>query len=545
MSSDITVPGVSQLNGPGIFTSVVVPGSGGGGAITPQFVLLLANGLSSSLANTSATNSPGTLYGSNTLTPINTVSDMINFAGAGSPAHLGFAAFRAVNQSTPVFYSPIECPTSATASTQTGTVTVSGTVTSGIVNYFVAGQNPVPTQYFSTDTASTLATRIAASITATQYLPVTATASGGTITVTAKVAAQRGNFLRGFFQVVGGSGVTVTPSTPTFFTGGTGSDASISGGGGYLQVLNAIASTRNLFAYVVPECGWDSVDGYNLLAANYSNYPVAQVQNFIDSQAQPSVGLRMRAIFGFNDSFAHAQNTSLDVNDVRLEAWGLPNSDLTPFLLAVNSALAVTLFETTPLSPAGVNYDNFGGDPVSAPFWKVPAPLDGSSPSVTQLQAAALAGITPIGVVAQTQRTTVFQRCTSYFYPPGQPTLLDLRGQDGGSMTTNDRFWNDVNSRLRATTYRSVINPNTSATGSSPNPPNVVSADDVSDAVTFVVNQYAAAGLINGSQTLGTLVVRQNAYNTTSIGVQLTLYTSNLLHQILLSGQGLPALVIQ
>jgi hypothetical protein len=64
------------------------------------------------------------------------------------------------------------------------------------------------------------------------------------------------------------------------------------------------------------------------------------------------------------------------------------------------------------------------------------------------------------------------------------------------------------------------------------------------DIVTQVINEYAAAYLINGSQTLTSLVVQQNTVNANSIGVRLTLFTSNLLHQVLINGSGLPALVV-
>lgn len=549
MVSDITVNGVTAQTGPGVFVQLTVPGSQDGSATAEYTALLVGNGLASSLANTVATLGTGVIAGPNsTLYPINTVQDIITFAGAGSPLQLAYSAFRSVNTSTPLSVMPIEVATGGTAASQTLTITAAGSPTqvSGVIQYSVGGQAPSQANFLggsAPDSASAIATKLAAAINSNQFLPVTAAASSNTVVVTAKVANARGNFLRGFAQVVAGAGVTVTVTSPTFFTGGAGSDASIGGGGGYLQQFNALSQTVTRNYYVVPECGFDSVDGYNQVSHSFSTGAVAYVQGYIDEVAVPAIGIRQRAVFGSVDTVGYTEQTALDADDIRCEVVLLPNSDIGPFNLVANWAACISLFETVPLGPQGVNFDNFGGDPGSVSFWTVPAPLDGSVMSTASLQSCINAGVTPVKVVSGTQRTVVLQRVTSYFYPPSSPTLLDLRAQDAGMITICDRFYDDVQDAFVAKTSRSLIGAEPPA-GSPPAPPGVVTVSVANDIVTQVINQYAAAYLINGPQTLNSLVVQQNTVNANSIGVRLTLFTSNLLHQVLINGSGLPALVV-
>src|SRR5271154_6148931 len=124
--SDINLIGVNNNAGPGVFVQLTIPGSQGGSATSQYVVLLMANGLAGSTANTVATSAPGTFFGPNTLTPVNTVQDVINLFGPGSPGHLGFAAFKALNTTTPLFIAPIEMVSTGTAATQTINITAVG-----------------------------------------------------------------------------------------------------------------------------------------------------------------------------------------------------------------------------------------------------------------------------------------------------------------------------------------------------------------------------------------------------------------------------------
>lgn len=541
MAADITLPGVSSLAGPGVYVSLTIPGSQSGAPSSQYTALLLANGLSGSIANAAATATPGTLYSTNTLVPVNTVQDVINLFGSGSPMHLGYSAFRAKNPNTPVTLAPIEVISSGTAASLTITITAAGAPnqTSGLVQFLVDGKTPVQANYVggsSPDSATTIAANLAAAINANGFLPVVATSASAVLTVTAKVKGQRGNFLRGFAQVVSGSGVSVSVTSPTFFTSGAGSDSA-----SYAAVLSAISETSNRFYYYIPEAGYDSVDGYNSTTGSFTGGPVALVQEQIDSMALPAVGIRQRVIFGSVDTLASTQHTALDVDDVRCEGIWLPNADLTPFELAATWASAIMDFETVPLSAAGVNFDNFGGDPESQPFWSVPAPLDGSSPSNAALQSAIITGITPVKCV--NQRTVVYKRCTSYFYPLSSPSLLDLRATDAGMVTVCDRFFDDLQGLLQVRFPRSVIGTDP-ASGSAPAPPHVVTPDNVLDVVNQVIAQYASAAIIQGPPTLAGVIVQENANPPTSIGVRIPLYVANLLHTILVDGNGLQGLVI-
>lgn len=540
--SDVTLPGVPSNALPGVYVNLTIPGAASG-TLTAQYVVLI---LGNPLAGTPAASATaGTVYGPDTLVPLNTLSDMQSLAGFGSSPSLMFSAFRLENQTTPVYFAPVAQATGAFA-TQTVTITAAGgsSQTTGEIQYTVDGFIPLQTTFASTDSATTIATNLAQAINNNINLPVTAAASTNTVVVTSKVKNQRMNFLRGFAQVVAGSGVTVTPATPTFFANGSGSDAA-----GYLSTLNAIASTNNRYYYLLPEAGFDSVDGYNAVAGNFSNGAVAAIQSFIDTQAQPANGNRQRAIFGSNDTLGNSALTAYNVNDVRLEAAWLPNSDLLPCQLAANMAAAVTNFETVPLAASGISFDNFGAEPSSVNFWSVPAPLDGSAPSKSNQQSAINSGLTPLKVLGNSGKTCIVKRCTSYFYFPADPgtgvssALRDFRATDAGQITVCDRFFDDLSNLIQVRFARNLIGADP-AQGSPPAAPFVCTPDNLEDVVLQVINQYAAANLVNGPQTIQTLLVQQNANPPTAMGVVVGLFVSNLLHQVLIQGTGMPALVV-
>lgn len=530
--ADVVLQGVPSTAPPGVYVQLDFAQGQAGAPTEVYSAIILANTTSQGSQSGAAA---GSVFGPNTLVPCQTVQDAINLFGAGSGCALMYAAFKAKNQTTPLFVAPVAAAT-GTAASQSVTLTAAGSPsqTTGVVQYSVDAKNPAQAVFAATDSATTIAANLASAINGNVNLPVTATSTGAVLTVTAKVVGARGNDLRGFAQVVSGSGVTVSVASPTNFTSGAGSDAT-----GYQNTLNALAGNGQRYYYFMTEAAWDNADGYvNLIPS--------EVQSFIDSQALPSNGLRQRAIFGSNDTLAHSSAVSTLINDPRLEAVWCKNLDLSPGELAASWGAAVALTETVPLGAQDVNFDGFGSDAASQPLWSVKAPLDGSAPSATDIQTAIVSGVTPLRVTPG-GGTSVVKRVTSRYFTlggaGGSQQVLDLRITDAGKVTICDRFFDDL-SALISLRYPRMLIGNDPVSGSPPPAPGVVTPSKIRNTCIEVIQTYAASGLINGPATLDGLVVTRNNNPSTSIGILVPLFVADPLHTVLIHGLQLPALVV-
>jgi phage tail sheath gpL-like len=531
--ADIVLQGVPSTAPPGVYVQLNFAQGASGAPTQIYSVLFLANFTSQGSVASSFT--PGQVFGPTTLVPCQTVQDAINLFGAGSGAHLMLAAFRAKNVTTPVFVAPVQ-PATGVAASQVVTIVANGTggnpaQTVGVVSYRVDGKSPAQAVFQATDTATTIATNLAAAINGNVNLPVTAASAAGVLTVTAKVVGARGNDLRGFAQVVSGSGVTVSVTSPAFFTSGAGSDAA-----GYTATLAALASNGQRYYYYVCEAGLDNTDGY-------VNGIPALVQSQIDSMALPDIGLRQRALFGSNDTVAHTAAAVTEINDPRLEVIQCKNLDLTPGELAASWAAAITAIETVPLTAQDVNFDGFGADAGSQPLWSIPAPLDGSAPSSSDIQTCVVSGITSLRVAPGNTTNVVKRATTRYFTLAGSSQVLDLRVTDSGKVTICDRFFDDL-SALIALRYPRMMIGNDPVSGSPPPAPGVVTPSKIKNTCLEVIQTYAAAGLINGPATAAGLLVQRNVTPSTSIGILVPLFVADPLHTVLIMGNQLPSFIV-
>lgn len=138
--------------------------------------------------------------------------------GPGTPGHLtAKQLFRAY----PLAKVDVISPTVSAGSTASGTITLGGTVTTNmVVRLWVKGY-PIDLTWnvgtSVTDAGEALEALINA---ATDYLPVAANNSSGTVTATAKLAGPWGNDVTLYYEILEGAGGTVTLSGATL-TGGT------------------------------------------------------------------------------------------------------------------------------------------------------------------------------------------------------------------------------------------------------------------------------------------------------------------------------------
>lgn len=450
----------------------------------------------------------GYVYGPDTLVGMSSVQDAITLFGAGSPAQRMVAAFFAVNPNTPLYVAPVKAATGGAASTLV--ITLGGPATlSGTIRCNIVGDNPVDTGFLAGDTATQVAANMAININSQTSLPVTAAAASGVLTLTAKVVGARSNWLRGSARLLSGAGITSDKARQQFFTGGTGNDS-------YTNVLNFLATTGIRYYYYITEAGCDSVDSTQFLA----------VKAQIDTLSQPTIGLRQRCVGGSSDTLANTESATTSVNDARAECIWLQNSDTVPSELAANTVAVYSLFETPPLSSQGVNFDGFGNDPGSAPFWNaVSAPLDGSAPSQASIKSAVLSGVTPLKV-QQGGRTSIVKRLTTHFL---NGAVNDYRITDSGKVTICDFFGDDLINLLVLRYPRKLI-ANDPAQGQPPASSNVCTPSQVRNTVIELINTYASANLIDGPAVINSLVVQRETSPTSRIGIRVPLFTNDPLH---------------
>ncbi|QQR69114.1 MAG: phage tail sheath subtilisin-like domain-containing protein [Alphaproteobacteria bacterium] len=118
-------------------------------------------------------------------------SDAINLCGRGSMLARMYTMARANDPLGEIWILPLDEPGAGVAAT--GTIAISGTATSaGVLSIYIAGQR-VQAAVASGDTATVVATALAAAINAAADLPVTASSSTGTVTVTARWKGETGN----------------------------------------------------------------------------------------------------------------------------------------------------------------------------------------------------------------------------------------------------------------------------------------------------------------------------------------------------------------
>jgi phage tail sheath gpL-like len=126
----------------------------------------------------------------NVAIPVGSAAQAANFFGLGSMLHRMCVAFFASNTSQQLWCLPIADPAGQAA---TGTLVFSvSNLQSGVLSLYIAGQNMQITVN-STDTATIVATNVAAAINALDPLPITATAAAGVVTMTCQWVGLTGN----------------------------------------------------------------------------------------------------------------------------------------------------------------------------------------------------------------------------------------------------------------------------------------------------------------------------------------------------------------
>jgi phage tail sheath gpL-like len=200
--------------------------------------------VSNSQANTSTQNQRTLIIGQITasgIAPPNVplqclgAQDAITQGGAGSMLALMTQAYLANDNFGTVYYLPLSDAGGSTAATGTIVFTASPTA-AGTIALYIAGQ-AVPVAVTASQATTSIATAVAAAINAITSLPVTASASTSTVTITAVNKGLCGNDIDVRFNYIGPSNNEFTPAGLTYTQTGTAS------GSGYLLAGGATNPT--------------------------------------------------------------------------------------------------------------------------------------------------------------------------------------------------------------------------------------------------------------------------------------------------------------
>lgn len=412
MSASIVLTGLASNDPvPGVYveTNFAQGPAAGGNTARPILVIANKSGGGSATPDT-------TLYGPDTPVPLQTEADMIALGGPGSEAHRIYRRMASVNKDTAVYWLFVT-PSAGTAAT--GTVVIANAATGNTTHQLWVGDEMVETSVASGDAAAAIATAIAASVNSKTHWPVTAAASTGTVTLTAKNPGPRGNEIRFMARFTTAAGSTTTATTDTALTSGATADSNVT-------ALSTILPRR--FYYIVSAAGDATQAG--------------AVSSQVNLQAAPTIGIRQRCFFGSTDTLANVNSVATGLNSARAEVVWSEKSPWTGAELAGYAAAVYALFEAA--ENPRTNFASFGNDNVTTNYWKVPRPrLDSAIPTRNSLKSALNNGVTPIGMNPNSS-TFLVNRITTRSLSGAVP---DYRIRAAHKVTICDFFADDLQAK--------------------------------------------------------------------------------------------------
>jgi len=442
-----------------------------------------------------------TLYGPDTVVPMTGADDASVLFGPGAELHRQLRQIYKLNKTTPVY--AIACAENGSGVAGTCQITITGTATgSGALRVYLDDEF-VDTGFVTGDTPTVMAAAAIVQINANTHWMATAGASAGVITLTSKQKGPRANLSTAFARVIpfSGSGVTVSPSTPTAFASGAGAD-SVS------AALAAIVAKK--FYYIVPA----HVDSTNL------NLIHAQIV----SQALPVTGIRQRMVVGSKDSLANAITVVDGMNGARVELVWLAESNIPPSELAAKMAAIYTLGESSTIPR--LNFNSYGegdGEP-----WSVSAPLSGAAPTRSQIYAALNAGVSPIGVRSATSTYLVKRVTTRY----KNGAVVDYRIRDPHKVLISDRYATSLSNKAALQLRGKSIGNDPIKNEPTPGP-SVTTPRLVKTLIDTVTTAYGNDDLLqNVSRIKANTVAIRSTSNTSRIGARVPLEPVDILDQL-------------
>jgi len=366
-------------------------GVGPAGAGTNQYVALIIGNKTASGSGTVDTS----IYGPDTTPSVQSETDVVAVAGAGSEAHRLWRRFRQTNKGTPVY---MIFPADAAGTPGTTTVVLSNTSTGSAALRCWVGDEVIDTPIANGDLIATVGAAAVIQINSRTHLPVTVAFVTDTFTFTSKNTGPRANEIRVRMAIVNGStATTVTPNNvATALTSGATEDS-------WTNALATILPSR--YYYIVSPSS-------NVSGTNFDD-AVAQIK----AQALPLTGIRQRLIAGFVGSQAAGSTIAANaaINDARVQIPWLQSADWTAGEIAAHVAATLAIQEDKIWS---YNLRGFGNGVIAgqdtSQIWRIPAPFTRSAwPTTTGIETALNNGLMPIGVTGANGGTYIVWSTTT------------------------------------------------------------------------------------------------------------------------------------
>lgn len=352
---------------PGLFLKVSLGVGAQAAAGSPLKILLLGNKTSSGTATDGS------------ITQVTGPDDAVTLAGQGSELHRGarniFRAFPGAN-----VYLGVIAVSGGTAASNAGFTSTGPATAAGTIEMWIAGERIV-VSFASGDTATAIGAAVALAINNAADLPVTATASVGTVTITAKHAGPRGNRIRVRNTITTGSGLTHTPIDAYLASGATSDTPA--------TILDN-ASTQRFHVIVAP---YDDTTNLGLVKTHIATY-----------SNDPLEGKRAVYLFASADTLANATTLATTINDARARCLWHYNSDVPPAELVASWAGRYV---------RGLQRDraaNFDGAQVLA---ALPQRTLADRPIASEITSALNNGLTPVRTAADGATCVVVRAITT------------------------------------------------------------------------------------------------------------------------------------
>lgn len=482
MSASIVLTGLAANDPvPGVYLETNFAQGEATGSSAQRAILCLANKTASGSATVDTV-----VYGPDTQVPLQTEADMIALGGAGSEAHRMFRRIAAVNKDTAVYWVFV---TASAGTAATGTFVLTNAATGNGVHRTWVGDEFVETSIASGDAVDTIGAAIVVSINAKTHWPVTASydAPSDTVTLTAKNAGPRGNWIRFQCSITSGIGTTTGATSDAFLSGGATAD-----------------SNTTALATILPK------RFYYIVSAAEDATQFGALVSQVNTQAAPTTGIRQRAFAGSVDTLANATTVATGINAARAELVWSEKAPWTPAELAANAAAVYALFETSP-NPR-TNFASFGNDAVTTNYWKVPrSRTDTAHPTRASIKSALNNGLTPIAVNPN-GTTYLVNRITSRSL---SGSTADYRIRPAHKVTICDFFADDLHAKATLQNAGKRI-ANDPPRGARPPGPSVITPTIFQGQIFALLNDYDQNDLLQNLDQIktGTVVQRETSPST-------------------------------
>jgi phage tail sheath gpL-like len=485
---------------PGVYAELRVAQGESAGDLGPKKILVVG-GKSSAGTITAGTQVVG---------PISDEADAETYFGAGSSGHRMFRRYLKLHKGAEV-YGIAYATASGSAAVDKLVVTVTTITGGGVVDVIIAGET-CSAGFTTSSTATTIGDDLANAINAKTWLPVTASNSSGTVTITAKAAGTVYNSIRLRAKYTTGKGVStnLADDIPIGTSGESGA-AIGAGAASYTAIASTILGTK--YHYVIVDTQESGV--------------IDTVLDQINLQAEPTTGFRQKLVVGaaLSPSAAATLASGATMNAARAR---LVNQEASPEEHYVTAATCGAVFAKHELSDPSYNFDGYGTKegqvfPLARPY------ADANIPTSTELKSMLNQGVTPIGV-ADNGATYIVRSVTTRCK---NGSNFDYRCRDSICVTVGDAFTDDLVARLSAAPWTKVTaDP---AAGANEPPAAFATPKRVKAVVEQLVSDYADAGYLDPAEKqamLDSIQVGIDPSVPTRINIVAPIYSAKLLHQM-------------